>query len=59
MKPKRIIKFLLADGEVYLCPYCMHHMPGIVTRCPDCSREISRNIDLRTTEEYRKKMGIS
>lgn len=54
-KLKRIIKFLTSEGEVFLCPYCMHHISGIISKCPDCEHEISKDIDVRTTEEYRKK----
>lgn len=58
-KPRNIIKFLTSDGEVFLCPYCMRHIPGILSKCLECSHDIGRNIDVRTTEQYRKKMGIS
>lgn len=58
-KPRNIIKFLTSDGKVFLCPYCMSHIPGILSKCPECSRDIGRDIDVRTTEQYRKKMGIS
>ncbi len=53
-KPRGIIKFLCSDAEVYLCPYCMHHIPGVVPVCPDCGRELGKNLDIRTTEGYRK-----
>lgn len=54
---RRIIKFLTSDGAVFICPYCMRHVSGIVSKCPHCERDISKDIDLRTTEAYRRKMG--
>lgn len=52
-----IIKFLTSDEVVFLCPYCMRHVCGIISKCPHCERDISKDVDLRTTEEYRRKNG--
>lgn len=56
-KPKNIIKFLTSEGKTFLCPYCMCHISGIIPKCSECGRDIGKGLDVRTTEEYRKKIG--
>ncbi len=57
-KPRKLIKYLLSDDVVYLCPYCMKHVPGKVQACPDCGKTISDEVEVRTTEDYRKKHNL-
>lgn len=52
---KGVIKFLTSTETVFLCPYCMRHISGIISKCPHCSHNIGKNIDVRTTEKYRER----
>lgn len=57
-RPKQLIKYLFSDSVAYLCPYCMNHQPGVVQSCVECGHVIDGKIDVRTTEEYRRKVRL-
>lgn len=58
-KPRELIKYLLSDDVTYLCPYCMMHVPSKIQVCPDCGKKkIGNEVDVRTTEGYRKKHNL-